>query len=290
MSKILVTGIASIDIINQLDHYPNENEEIRAAAQTISTGGNAANTARVLAQLQHQVELACTLANDHSGEFIKQNLKQQHVSMNHSCTLNGISPLSNININLQNGSRTIIHYRDLAEFNFSYFKTIPVDEFDWLHFEGRNILELDKILSHLDNHPINKTISIEIEKERENIDQLLSYGNVLIYSRAFVEGRGFKSAEIFLNEIQKSNTQAVHVCPWGDTGAWAIQPLDKICFSPAYIPNKVTDTLGAGDTFNAGLIHGLVSGQTVKEALTTACQLAGKKVGQLGFDNLQQYP
>ena len=286
MSKILITGIATLDIINQLDHYPNENEELRATTQTVTTGGNAANTACVLVQFKHQIELACTLANDYNGKLINQYLKQHGVGLKHAYNIEGVSPLSNINLNLKNGSRTIIHYRDLPEFNFVNFKTIPVNEFDWLHFEGRNVSELDKILAYINKSELCPPISIEIEKERENINHLLSYGNVLIYSRIFVQGRGFTSAQIFLREIQKKNTQAIHVCPWGETGAWAIEPSGKIYFSSAYIPNKVIDTLGAGDTFNAGLIHGLVSGQTLEEALTIACQLAGKKVAQIGFDNL----
>jgi ketohexokinase len=46
------------------------------------------------------------------------------------------------------------------------------------------------------------------------------------------------------------------------------------------------ETLGAGDTFNAGLIDGYVRGLMLGEALTLACRLAGKKCGQIGFSGL----
>ena len=49
MSHILTVGIATLDIINLVDHYPAEDEEMRALAQHIECGGNAANTASVLA-------------------------------------------------------------------------------------------------------------------------------------------------------------------------------------------------------------------------------------------------
>ncbi|WP_238984854.1 PfkB family carbohydrate kinase [Ectothiorhodospira haloalkaliphila] len=46
------------------------------------------------------------------------------------------------------------------------------------------------------------------------------------------------------------------------------------------------DTLGAGDTYNAGLIHTLANGGTVTQALSNATRLAGHKVGQRGLDGL----
>ena len=47
--KILCVGIMCFDIINHLEHYPNEDEDIRAKRQTKQSGGNATNTAKVLA-------------------------------------------------------------------------------------------------------------------------------------------------------------------------------------------------------------------------------------------------
>jgi len=49
------------------------------------------------------------------------------------------------------------------------------------------------------------------------------------------------------------------------------------------------DTIGAGDTFNAGIIHSLLLGNSVEEALTFACRLAGSKCGMLGFDGLRNF-
>ena len=51
MPSILCVGIATLDIINQVERYPAEDSEVRALAQQQRVGGNAANTAMVLAQL-----------------------------------------------------------------------------------------------------------------------------------------------------------------------------------------------------------------------------------------------
>jgi ketohexokinase len=50
--------------------------------------------------------------------------------------------------------------------------------------------------------------------------------------------------------------------------------------------SHVVDTIGAGDTFNAGFIHATLSQLSLPDRLRFANVLAGKKCGQLGFDNL----
>lgn len=46
------------------------------------------------------------------------------------------------------------------------------------------------------------------------------------------------------------------------------------------------DTLGAGDTFNAGVIHKLMRDVPLQETIVFGCRLAGLKCGREGFYNL----
>ena len=72
----------------------------------------------------------------------------------------------------------------------------------------------------------------------------------------------------------------------GAKGAWAIEADGTLHHAPAVSPPAVIDTLGAGDTFNAGMIGALAAGHSLKESLDAACRLAGWKVGQIGFGGL----
>ena len=79
------------------------------------------------------------------------------------------------------------------------------------------------------------------------------------------------------------------VCAWGEAGACAldtgVRPLAMVS-SPAFPPSAVVDTVGAGDTFLAGVVWGLTSGRPLGEALREACALAGRKVGVHGFGGI----
>lgn len=287
MSRILTVGIATLDIINTVDHYPQEDEKLRALSQHMRRGGNAANTACVLTQLGHDVNLLCTLAQDASAEQVKKDLAQHGVSLEHSVAIAAAStPTSYITLNQQNGSRTVVHHRNLPELEAKHFTAVQVERFDWFHFEGRNLTETEKMLRDLKRDIIDQPVSIEIEKDRDGIESLFPYADVLFFSRHYATKQDYHSADAFLHAIRASSGSAILVCSWGDRGAYACDQDGNLFHSPAFVPPVVIDTIGAGDTFNAGFINAILDGQTIESALISACKLAGRKVGQNGFARL----
>jgi len=287
MSRILVVGNITLDIIHGVDHYPQEDEELRAITQTIRRGGNAANTAAVLAQHGHQVSFAGTLADDAHGHGLAAELTRASVDTRYCRVIpDTVSPLSCITHNQQTGSRTIVHYRDLPEYAAAAFAAIPLPEYDWFHFEGRNLAQTLQMLAQLQRIRIDQPISIEIEKAHPGIEQLFSHADVLLFARAFATARGCDNAEQLFRLARAQAKQTILVCSWGDHGAFACLPDGATFHQAAQEVSLICDSVGAGDTFNAGLIHSLLSGQRLQDALTYANALAAKKLRQLGFDKL----
>lgn len=60
-SRILCVGLLCLDIVNHLDHYPNEDEDVRAKHQTWQSGGNAANSAKVLSLIGSRCDFLGTI-------------------------------------------------------------------------------------------------------------------------------------------------------------------------------------------------------------------------------------
>jgi ketohexokinase len=289
MARILGTGIATLDIINTVDGYPPEDSEVRALRQDVRRGGNVANTLSVLAQCGHRCAFAGSLAQSPDGERITQDLSLRGIDLRHARRVAGATaPTSYILLNARNGSRSIVHYRDLPEYDFEPFSDIPLSEFDWLHFEARHCVELETMLAYARSLVTDQPLSLEIEKEREGLEFLYSYADILFFSRAFALGRGFEEPEAFLREARGWAPQALLVLAWGEAGAWALQG-DTLLHAPAFPPERIVDTIGAGDTFIAGVIDAMVSGHPLERALEEGCRLAGRKIGQHGFDGLVEH-
>lgn len=287
MANILAVGIATLDIINIVEAYPQEDAELRALAQQVRRGGNATNTLAVLSQLGHHCSWAGTLAEEPDALTIEADLAQYAIDTRYvHRAASGKVPTSYICLSQQTGSRTIVHHRDLDEYSFEQFIKIDLSGFDWVHIEGRNVEATRQMLTQLKSQRPDLSCSLEIEKERPGISTLIPHADLLLFSRAYALAQGYATAEAFLQGQHKSHGKAAMVCAWGDEGAYAIDRDKNLHSAPAFPPPKVVDTLGAGDVFNAGMIDALLRGKSLDEALMAASRLAGKKCGQHGFAEL----
>lgn len=81
------------------------------------------------------------------------------------------------------------------------------------------------------------------------------------------------------------------ICTWGEKGAFALDSENKVIHAEADKVDHLVDSVGAGDTFIAGVILGLLQPcrdkkQAFAVALRLGCQLASRKVAQTGFQGL----
>ncbi|XP_075451261.1 ketohexokinase isoform X8 [Ascaphus truei] len=292
---ILCIGLVCLDIISVVDKYPEEDSDSRCLSQRWQRGGNASNSCTVLALLGAPCAFMGSLAPGHMADYTRDSLRRYGIDVSHVITQAGSSfPASVVVSNVTNGSRTILHMnRNLPDVTAEDFQRVELPHYKWIHWEGRNAEEQVKMIRKVEEHnsscrPDQRiSISVEIEKEREELYQLFPHGDLVFVSKDVAKHFGFHSApEAVLGLYPRVKKGAYLVCAWAEKGADAVGPDGTVIHSDSFPPETMVDTLGAGDTFNASVIYTLSRGQSLQEALTFGCRVAGKKCGMHGFDGI----
>ena len=275
-NRVLLVGNCVLDQVWQLPYFPAQDEEMRAINCTRLIGGNACNSAQMLALLKNEVELVCSLAQDASSEWLLRELSTRGIGTRHCIQQPGYStPESSIWLNSLNGSRTIAHHRNLPELGLESLQNIEPESYRWIHFEGRNIRVLKSYLATF-RHP-NCLLSLEIEKDRPDIEKLLPYVHVAIVSNAYLRSRKISATEC-LQYFRQINSALNVVCTLGADGLIALDDRGKLIEIAAQPVARVVDTIAAGDCFIAGLIHQMLQLEPFYAALDYAHKLAARKI------------
>ncbi|KAH2919638.1 hypothetical protein KXW25_004948 [Aspergillus fumigatus] len=259
-------------------HYPGEDEKLRASRISHRRGGNCPNTLEVLQQLiahsqtTSKVSLNLVAVLPAKASVASQQILASFgpgVQLGHCIYREQFSePASSYIIKSQaSGSRTIGRIPEVTLACMRYLRQC---------------------------YP-SIQISVEVEKPaRHGLQELAIEADVVFYSKSWAQGQGYASAEECLQKQRPMTTNASFLCcTWGDEGAVALDTKTGELFqSPAYAaPDlKVVDTIGAGDTFIAGMLYAwLCQGNwDLEKKVHFANRVAGMKVGQEGFSDLDR--
>ncbi|XP_016390310.1 ketohexokinase-like isoform X3 [Sinocyclocheilus rhinocerous] len=293
--KILSIGLVCLDIINIVDKYPEEDTDTRCLSQRWQRGGNASNTCTVLSLLGAPCAFMGSLAPGPVADFIVGDFARRGVDISGVAWQQwGETPCACCVVCPTNGSRTVVlSDTNLPDVSVEDFSKVDLSQYKWIHWEGRNADEQVKMIERAREYNSKReeknriTISVEIEKTREPLYQLFPLGDLVFVSKDVAQHFGFTSAAAalkgFYGRLRKGATL---ICAWAEKGADAMGPDGVIIHSDAFPPEKLVDTLGAGDTFNASVIYSLSNGGSLQDALTFGCQIAGKKCGVHGYDGI----
>ncbi|CAG8439269.1 7437_t:CDS:2 [Ambispora leptoticha] len=305
--RVLAVGSVYEDIILYVDKFPPEDGKQRAQRVEKRRGGNPGNTLTVLSQFPLcQSYLMASMASKEASTFLVQDFEAHNIKTSTSLFRSNAShaPVAYIIHAEKTSSRTIINYNSINELTFEEFKRkfedacaevmTDLDQdipFNWIHFEGRNTEEVAKMMDYIDTKTWRDRciISVELEKpHREGLEDLMYRADVVFFSKIFAEGKGYDHAGNFLQVMGPYCKKTAYLfCTWGSSGASCFHnPTQKLFTASALPIPSVVDSVGAGDTFIAGVIYGLTQEMPPEGCLRFACELAGRKCAQIGFEKI----
>ena len=298
---------------SRVPHFPIEDEKLRAKKITRRRGGNTANTLEVLTQLLGHdarpinLHLLCVLPDKSSTatQFIRDSLPLVDID-EPSLFRQGHQDAASSYIiqNQESLSRTIVSINELPEMTDMEFVNKVKEHaatwgMSWFHFEGRIPHVTVPCIQFLQSSFLDIKISVECEKpERAGMAEAAGAADVVFYSKLWAERSGYADARGFLQEQCKGMREGrLLCCTWGAGGATAVQKKGKEwawAQVQAWHPEsgdedgKAVDTIGAGDTFIAGMLYAINTHDDwdLQRKLEFSNQLAGRKVLQEGFDGL----
>ena len=117
-----------------------------------------------------------------------------------------------------------------------------------------------------------------LEEAREALDEILPHVDILLPS-APEESEALFGTDDARVVIESARQRGVPLVAVKCGAAGAVLGLgDEIHELPAYAPENVSDTSGAGDVFNGGLLYGLTHGMSAVESARLGTVMAGLKI------------
>ncbi|RHZ72355.1 hypothetical protein CDV55_105580 [Aspergillus turcosus] len=290
-------------------HYPGEDEKLRASSISHRRGGNCPNTLEVLQQLiahcktTSKISLNLVAVLPAKASVASQQILAGFgtgVQLKHCIYREQFNePASSYIIKSQaSGSRTIVNYNELPEMTVEEFTAIADkigSNATFFHFEGRIPEVTLPCIRYLRQSYPSIKISVEAEKPgRPGLQELANEADVVFYAKSWAQGQGYASAEECLRkQWPMTRNASLLCCTWGEDGAVALDTqAGELLHSPAYTAPgfEIVDTIGAGDTFIAGMLYAWLCQENLNLAkkIQFANRVAGMKVGQEGFSGLDK--
>lgn len=289
MSKILVSGVVNLEMSCGVNNFPIEYQpvEYNFFKQSVNAAGVGYNLTSALCALGDEVCFAAMTGKDLTAKIIDEKISEIGATAKFQNILES-TPVSCILYD-QNGRRKI--YSDLKDVQSkSYdFSAIDLKCYDLIlacnvNF-NRPLLHLAKsagVRVATDVHVLGNAYD---DYNRE----FMECADILFLSNEAVHGR----EEAFVEEIKNIYKHQIIVMGCGSEGAiMYTREKDSIIRQNAYSPEKVVNTVGAGDSLFSSFLSLYTKGYEPEVCLRLAQCFAAHKIGfngaSVGFMNMTE--
>lgn len=306
MFDILVAGEINADLILSGNVKPEFDQvEKLVDSATLTVGSSSAIFACGVARLGLRVAFIGVCGDDLFGHFMLDEMQKRNVDVSNviirSGGQTGLSIILNQPFDYAQGDRAILtHLGLIADLQVSDISDNLLSQARHLHLASYFLQtklqpDLPKLFQRA--HSLEVTTSLDTNYDPSEkwvgIDELLSATNVFLPNKT--EALSISKADnIETAAKQLANKSELVAIKLGPDGALACQ--DNEIIRSESISVNVVDTVGAGDSFDAGFIYGYLNNWTLKKSLRLACvcgalstQRAGGTDGQPVLEEAMKY-
>lgn len=249
--KILCIGNSAYDITYILPFFPKENYKYKTNEIIKCGGGTCSNSAYLLAKWGLEVYFVSVVGNDYYGNLILNELKGAGVNTDYLELRNDFDTnISNIIVNKENGSRTIIstHSTNNIIDNNINIDIVP----DIILIDGREY-ELSKKMINKYKDAIS---IIDASNNTSQVKELCKICDYVVCSKNFMEevSENEKLEEAFKILENMFNTKIIATLE--EKGSMYRNDQGNIEVVPSINVNPI-DTTGAGDIFHGAFVYGI---------------------------------
>ncbi|EHJ57034.1 ribokinase [Streptococcus urinalis FB127-CNA-2] len=282
MSKIIVIGSISMDLVMETNQIPNQGETVFGEQFSMVPGGKGANQAVAIGRLSNErdkVYMIGAVGKDAFAEQLLMNLKENQIDMSFVGTVPQSTGVAQITL-YEKDNRIIYCPGANAKVSTNDWQE------EWDLLKNADLVVLQNEISHETNlaiaqfcHEHQVKVIYNPAPARKTDFELLEYVD-------FITPNEYESQQLFANQNQEAMLKAYPnklIVTLGEKGS-VFYDGNNIKQVPA-IKSEVVDTTGAGDTFNGALAYALANQLSTESALkfaTLASHLSVQKFGAQG--------
>lgn len=280
---VIVIGELNVDLIlNQIDSFPETGKEKLADNMTLTLGSSSAIFASNLSSLGMRVSFIGKIGNDIFGRFCKEQLEVKKVDTSMLIINDELKTGATVILNFGEDRAMITHQGAMKHLGLNDITNKMLSMAKHLHFSSyflqpgfkNNLVNLFKMAKQA-----GLTTSLDVqwdpaEQWSFNFKQILPFVDV------------FLPNEKELMHLTEKNSISKAIKAVSDYGNFILVKKgnegsllyhnNKLVYCKPFLNDKVVDTIGAGDSFNAGFIY-----KFIKNSPIETCQLFGNLMGAI---------
>jgi sulfofructose kinase len=281
---ILGLGVAVVDVIAQVDHFPSGEEVQQAGEITLSCGGPVATALAAVARLGGSTALIDSLGDDWRGDRIRSSLEAAGVDCSRVFVRQGeTSGMASVLVRQADGARAI-HYSpgSSAEIRPDELDLSWVDQARILHLNGRHFEAAMAAVRHAHSQGVSVSLDGGAGRFRPEFRRLVPLVDICIVARDFAR-QYTAETDIYRQALRlKTEGPGLVAITDGLAGSYLLGVDGRWIHQPAYPLEGAVDTTGCGDAYHGAFLFGLLRGLSAEDSAALASAVAALNTRGLG--------